>query len=162
MFILFLPEESPTHAWRLRPGTTSFKNSSRPLPFSLHIHCQPICSFRVLGSPLSLPLTQQRDAAYVLVSLDCDLLWVRDSILSIFDSPAANTVSGTELGLNVCWTSWATLKYSSNLSLIYPVSLSAPQGCVRCVSDHMNISNIWCRVGHNKYLLNGWMNVSWP
>ena len=92
-----------------------------PLPFAPHpIHGLCLCSFRILSTPLSLPFPQQRDDAYMPASLGCDPLWVRDSILGIFLSPAASTVHGTELELNKCWTSWITLNYSFQFKSYLP------------------------------------------
>lgn len=115
----FLAWAKPYSCFKTQPSTTPSRNSSKIhlLPFAPSLlRCLSVCSLRILGTSLSLPLSQQGDDAYTLVSLGSDPLRVRGSILGIFLSPGASTVHGAELELNKC-----LLNFMNYFELLIPI-----------------------------------------
>lgn len=55
------------------------------------------------------------------VLLGCNLLWIRDSALGIFLSPAARIVHGAELELSKC-----LLDFMNYFELVTPISVLSP------------------------------------
>lgn len=108
--------QSSTHALRLISGITSIKIPTSSCPSSL----SPVCSLNIFDTLLSLCLPQKK-ITYQHVSLGCKLLWLRDSVLSIFLTPVVRTVHGEELGLNEC-----LLNFMNYFELVTPMLVLPP------------------------------------